>query len=102
MELIVPWPAAAPSNGLIEAMIKDMSLRFFADGDKPCALTSLPHIGTFVARIVEDERTFNQYVFCWEDQITLSEAWATAERLSEEHFVKKQVSHSVPRPLSLC
>jgi len=46
------------------------------------AVTDLGDIGKFVARIIDDSRTLNQYVFCWGDEVTQATAIETVDELS--------------------
>lgn len=47
-------------------------------------VTNLNHIGDYVARIIADERTINQYVIIWEDEVSQEEAHAIGEKVSGE------------------
>ncbi|KAL1696252.1 hypothetical protein GGG16DRAFT_121094 [Schizophyllum commune] len=69
----VPYPPEIPG------LHADFSHTVFGSGDVPFAVTDLLHIGDCVARIIQDERTLNQTVFIWEDEITLNKVWEVAE-----------------------
>jgi len=45
------------------------------------AVTDLADVGKFVARIVDDQRTLGQYVFCWGDEVTQAEVVKIVEEL---------------------
>jgi hypothetical protein len=64
--------------------------RFYGKGDKKSAVTDLNHIGDFVARIIDDDRTLNKWVYIWEDELTLAEAWATAERVIGPEWLQEK------------
>ena len=70
---------------------KAMSSRI-GTGDVKCAITDRRDIGKFVARIIADERTLNQTVFIWEDEVTLNKTWAVAAaKLGDAVLQKKKV-----------
>jgi hypothetical protein len=53
---------------------------FYGTGDVKSAVTNKDHIGDYVARIIADDRTLNQYVFVYEDEAILNEMWDLAEQ----------------------
>lgn len=53
-------------------------------GDIKSATTHIPDIGGFVAEILDDDRTLNQYVFCWGEEKTQNELWEIARRVKLE------------------
>ncbi|KAL5514228.1 hypothetical protein ACEPAG_2316 [Sanghuangporus baumii] len=61
-------------------------------GNVKCAVTDNRDIGKFVARIISDDRTLNQYVFCWTQEVTLNETIALAERVSGSKIDIENVS----------
>ncbi|OCB85053.1 NAD-binding protein [Sanghuangporus baumii] len=65
----------------LPVMKKAMTSRT-GSGNVKCAVTDNRDIGKFVARIIADDRTLNQYVFCWSQEVTLNETIALAERIS--------------------
>jgi hypothetical protein len=69
--------------------------RFYGKGDKKSAVTDLNHIGDFVARIIDDDRTLNKWVYIWEDELTLAEAWATAEHVIGPEWLQEKTDVSV-------
>ncbi|KAF4565676.1 hypothetical protein EYR36_002254 [Pleurotus pulmonarius] len=48
--------------------------------------STMPTIGALVARIIADPRTLNQTVVAYDGEISLSETWAIAERITGEDF----------------
>ena len=87
----VPYPPEIPG------LHADFSHTVFGSGDVPFAVTDLLHIGDYVARVIQDERTLNQTVFIWEDEITLKKVWEVAEaKLGDAVLQKKKEV----RPLS--
>ncbi|OCB85052.1 NAD-binding protein [Sanghuangporus baumii] len=65
-----------------QPIIRRVSTSYIGSGDVKCALIDKRDIGKFVARIIADDRTLNQYVFCWTEEFTLNETIALAERVS--------------------
>lgn len=57
-----------------------------AEGDKQTAVINRNHIGTYVARILADPRTVNQWVFVHEDQLSLREIFELAGNAAGERF----------------
>lgn len=53
-------------------------------GDIKSATTHIPDIGKFVAEILSDPRTLNQYVFSWGEEKTQNELWEIARRVKLE------------------
>ncbi|KAF9807907.1 hypothetical protein IEO21_08024 [Rhodonia placenta] len=64
-----------------------LALPFPTSSDKKNLYTNMEHIGTYVARIIDDDRTLNQYVIIWEDELTLEEVKTIAEKASGEEDV---------------
>ncbi|KAL4881354.1 hypothetical protein BJY04DRAFT_188713 [Aspergillus karnatakaensis] len=62
------------------------------DGDAPNILTDLRDIGRFVARIVGDERTLNQYVVTIGEVLSEKEVFGIAEEVSGEKIQKDSIS----------
>ncbi|KAI4526201.1 NAD(P)-binding protein [Schizophyllum commune Loenen D] len=82
----VPYPPD------INGMHAEFSHNFIGSGDVPFAVTDLFHIGDYVRRVIADERTLNQTVFIWEDEVTLNKTWAVAvARLGDAVLQKKKV-----------
>ncbi|KAI5889668.1 NAD(P)-binding protein [Schizophyllum commune H4-8] len=82
----VPYPPD------INGMHAEFSHTFVGSGDVPFAVTDLFHIGDYVRRVIADERTLNQTVFIWEDEVTLNKTWEVAvARLGDAVLQKKKV-----------
>ncbi|KAL5514250.1 hypothetical protein ACEPAG_2338 [Sanghuangporus baumii] len=75
-----------------QPIIKRISTSFIGSGDVKCAFTDDHDIGKFVASIIADDRTLNQYVFCWTEEFTLNEIIALAERVSGRKLRFKHIS----------
>lgn len=88
MEVILPCP---PGD---QGPLADASRSFIDPGDVKTSVTCRVDIGRFVARILADPRTLNQYVFCHAEEVTLKEVFQIAEGVSGENFdsVKLHVS----------
>jgi hypothetical protein len=74
--------------------------RLYVGGKHKVALTDTGRIGDYVARIIEDPRTLNQYVFVWEDEKTQKEALEIAARAGVEIDIEKNSvrRHNFPVP----
>ena len=96
MSLAAPYPMRSNPG------FKQLSHEIHGNSDKKFLLTDLDHIGTFVARIIADERTINQYVIVWEDELTQSETKDIAEKASgEEEVLKAARNHVSYQPPTL-
>ncbi|KAI5890646.1 NAD(P)-binding protein [Schizophyllum commune H4-8] len=62
----------------IKSTTADMVRNLIGSGDVPFAVVDEFHIGDYVARIIQDERTLNKKVFVWEDEVTQNQAWNLA------------------------
>lgn len=62
---------------------------FYGDGETKTAITNKDHVGDFVARIIADPRTINQYVFAHEVEVTQSEIYEVCSRIAGEDFRKR-------------
>lgn len=62
------------------------------DGTAPNLLTDLRDIDRFVARIINDDRTLNKYVYTFGDILTEKEIYRIAEELSGEKLESTPVS----------
>ncbi|KAH9931871.1 uncharacterized protein B0H18DRAFT_871768 [Fomitopsis serialis] len=78
MQLAVPASSTTPS------MLGPLIDEYYADDDKPMLLTDIDRIGPYVARILSDSRTANQYIIIWEDELSLKESREIAEAASGE------------------
>ncbi|OSX58481.1 hypothetical protein POSPLADRAFT_1041299 [Postia placenta MAD-698-R-SB12] len=84
MQLIPPYPTSSEES---DSLYISVSREFYAKGDKKNLYTNMEHIGTYVARIIDDDRTLNQYVVIWEDERTLEEVKTLSEKASGEEDV---------------
>ena len=78
MQLAFPSPPAVTADRPLLASLNAV----FGSGAKKNALTNLEHVGDYVARVLQDERTINQAVFFWEAEPTAQEIWDAVERTS--------------------
>lgn len=81
-------------------MLGPASYEIYGTGDKKLLLTDLNNIGKFVARILADERTLNQYVIVWEDELTWLEVKAICEQQSGEEDLLRSKRTTVRCPRS--
>jgi len=82
--------AKSPYEDLFPAM--RWSRQIYGSGDVKNAVTDRGDIGKFVARILDDPRTQDRYVFCWEEEVTQNEAHALARAVSKKEFESIHVS----------
>ncbi len=67
-----------------DTFLPSLSHRITGTGDIKNATIHVPDIGKFVAEIINDDRTLNQYVFCWGEQKTQKELWDIARKAKLE------------------
>lgn len=84
-------PYVDPSKAYLP-QVPGFSEYIFGTGQVKCAVTDGRDIGKFAARIIEDDRTLSQYVFCWTEETTQNEAFALAERISGRKFEVESLS----------
>ncbi|KAL1671623.1 hypothetical protein EV122DRAFT_226244 [Schizophyllum commune] len=70
-----------------------MSRHVIGEGKTRFGVTDLFHIGDYVARVIQDDRTLNQTVFIWEDEITQQQAWELAVKKFGEDILKTKIEH---------
>ncbi|TDL19859.1 NAD-binding protein [Rickenella mellea] len=54
-------------------------LKQYGDGNVKCAFTDLSDVGVFAARIIDDPRTLNHYVFVWGEEATQKDIFSIVE-----------------------
>lgn len=64
----------------------------YGTGEQGSALTDLRNIGRYVARVVQDERIINKYVFCYNEVRSQPESSAIMEGLSGEVIPRELMS----------
>ncbi|KAL1745538.1 hypothetical protein HDZ31DRAFT_36222 [Schizophyllum fasciatum] len=74
----------------INSRTADMPRNFIGSGEVPFAVTDEFHIGDYVARVTQDERTLNQTVFIWDDEVTQTEVWEHAQRKYGPSILEKK------------
>ncbi|KAI4525828.1 NAD(P)-binding protein [Schizophyllum commune Loenen D] len=90
MQLTVIFPAH------MNSATADMARNLIGTGDVPFAVADEFHIGDYVARIIQDERTLNKKVFVWEDEVTQNQVWDLAvKKYGEGILEKKKTLHVV-------
>jgi len=79
-------------------MFPRMQVPLHGDGEVPNLLIVIRDIGSFVARIIGDERTLNKHFYCWGDLLTENKIYDVMEEVSGEKLErvlkKKYVSES--------
>ncbi|KAL1755505.1 NmrA-like family-domain-containing protein [Schizophyllum commune] len=88
MQLTVIFPAH------MNSATADMARNLIGTGDVPFAVADEFHIGDYVARIIQDERTLNRKVFVWEDEVTQNQVWDLAVKKYGEGILEKKKVHS--------
>lgn len=91
-----------PSSSTVRSYMGPLSHEFYGAGDKKMLATNADHIGDYVAKIVVDDRTLNQYVIIWEDEVTLAEAWEIAQKVSGEGDAMKAKTVHVRHEFNSC
>jgi uncharacterized protein YbjT (DUF2867 family) len=64
----------------------------YGTGEQKSALTDLRDVGRYVARIIQDDRTIDKYVFCYNELHSQLDSIAILEKLSGETIPRKFVS----------
>ena len=64
----------------------------YGTGEQKSALTDLRDVGRYVARIVQDDRTVNKYVFCYNELRSQLDSIAVLEKLSGETIPRNFIS----------
>ncbi|KAH9890175.1 NAD(P)-binding protein [Xylariomycetidae sp. FL2044] len=82
---------SVPSGRTDHAIIGPLNF-FPGDGNTPIALTCVPDIGRYTAKIVADPRTLNQKVFAYTEVLTMNQIAALTEELSGEKVIKNHRS----------
>ncbi len=59
---------------------------YVGDRSQKLIYSTLPTIGKMVARIIVDPRTLNQTVVAYDGEISISETWKAAEKVTGEDF----------------
>jgi hypothetical protein len=85
-----------PSGKLDYALVLPLN-EVFGDGDAPNLLIDKRDIGVFVAKIVGDERTINQKVVCYGQELSQNEI---VKIVGEKSGEKLEITHV--SPLSHC
>jgi hypothetical protein len=83
---------ALPSGCLSHAMFPSMKVPLHGNGETKNLLIDLRDIGVFVARIIDDERTLNKYVYAWGDVLSGVEIYGAMEAASGETIERVYVS----------
>ncbi|ETN41807.1 uncharacterized protein HMPREF1541_03744 [Cyphellophora europaea CBS 101466] len=88
-QLSFPWlPSGKADYAITMFPVKEI----YGDGNAPNLLTDMHDQGRFVARIIKDPRTLNKRVVTYSDELSQSQLWEIAERLSGETIPRNYVS----------
>lgn len=86
-----------PYKSSTKSPLASLVNNFYGDGENKTSIINKDHIGTFVARIIDDPRTLNQEVFAHEDQVSQKEIYEICSRVAGEDF---RAAHPVVSLLS--
>ena len=86
----VSFPALP--SGKIDYALSLPVEEIYGSGEQKSALTDLRDVGRYVARIIQDERTVNKYVFCYNELHSQLDTIAILEKLSGETVPRNFVS----------
>lgn len=79
-------------SGRVDYAMSLPAEEIYGTGEQIYALTDLRDVGRYVARIVQDERTINKYVLCYNETRTQLDTYAIIEKLSGETIPRNFVS----------
>ena len=96
MQLYLPLPLRSQPP----QPVKEMTWSVYADGAARNLVTHRERIGTYVARILADQRTLNQAVIVWEDEVRQGDAHALGERISGDGDALKAKRIVVSTPIA--
>jgi uncharacterized protein YbjT (DUF2867 family) len=82
-------------SGKVDYAMPMPNTTIFGEDKHATAITDLRDIGRYVAKIIADERTLNQYVFCYGEVLFQKETFGILEELSGEKVEKTYVSYLV-------
>ncbi|KAL1638115.1 hypothetical protein SLS58_008952 [Diplodia intermedia] len=87
----ISFPSALPSRRFDYALIMPQST-IHGDGEQPNIIGDLRDLGRWTARIVDDERTLNKYVFTCSDVLSENQIFSIVEEVTGEKPERKQIS----------
>lgn len=90
-----------PSSSKVKSPLGPYGDEYYAQDNEPFIMTDVTTIGAYIARILGDPRTANQYVIVWQDELSLREARAIAEAASGEAEGLQERRYVVRRQKSL-
>ena len=85
-----------PYRGAAKGPIPELVREFYGDGEQKIAMTNKENMGLFVAQIIADPRTLNQYVFMYDDVRTRNEIYGVVSRISGEDLNNIKVVVRLP------
>lgn len=83
----VSFPSVPSGRFDYAAMVPSTTIH--GDGEVPTIIGDLRDIGRWTARIINDERTLNKFVFTASDVLTENEIFAKAEKVAGEKIERK-------------
>ncbi|KAL0263710.1 hypothetical protein SLS55_002691 [Diplodia seriata] len=87
----ISFASVLPSRRFDYATIMPQST-IHGDGEQPNIIGDLRDLGRWTARIVEDERTLNKYVFTCSDVLSENQIYSIVEEVTGEKPERKQIS----------
>jgi hypothetical protein len=95
------YQLTVPYRGAVKGPIPELVREFCGDGEKKTAMVNKDGMGLYVAQIIADPRTLNQYVFIYDDVRTMNEIYEVAGCIAGEDFHKIKVVVRPHPPLNL-
>jgi hypothetical protein len=94
------YQITVPYRVAVKGPVPELVREFYGDGEKKTAMVNKERIGLFVAQIIADPRTLNQYVFIYDDMRTMNEIYEAASHIAGEDFHKVKVMVRPPPPFN--
>ncbi|KAK0664340.1 Isoflavone reductase-like protein P3 [Lasiodiplodia hormozganensis] len=88
----VSFPTSLPSGRFDYAAMMP-SNELHGDGEQPNIIGDLRDLGRWTAKIIEDERTLNKYVFACSDVLSENQIYSIVEELTGEKLERSQISY---------
>ncbi|OJD30594.1 isoflavone reductase family protein [Diplodia corticola] len=88
----ISFPTSVPSRRFDYAVLMPQNT-VHGDGEQPTIISDLRDLGRWTARIIEDERTLNKYVFTCSDVLSENQISTIVEEMAGEKPERKQVSY---------
>jgi hypothetical protein len=84
-----------PSGKTDNALFPGVEVPLHGNGKMKNLVIDIRDIGKFVARIVDDERALNKYVYCWGEILTENQIYDVMEEVSGEKLSRVYVGPTI-------